>query len=105
MGNILCKGGIFCINGRYLDKLIARKNNGMIKVITGVRRCGKSFILFKLYKKYLNSLGIDDSHIIQISLEDIENFSFHNPLTLDAYIKKMITDKKQYYLFWTKYSL
>ena len=59
----------------YLDKLIARKDNGLIKVITGVRRCGKSFLLFKLYKEYLNSLGIEDSRIIQISLEETENFS------------------------------
>ena len=83
----------------YLDKLIARKDNGLIKVVTGVRRCGKSFLLFKLYKEYLNSLGIEDSHIMQISLEETENFSLHNPLTLDSYIKTTITDKKQYYIF------
>lgn len=72
----------------YLEKLIARKDNGLIKIITGVRRCGKSFLLFRLYKDYLNSIGIDDSHIIQISLEETENFSLHNPLTLDSHIKK-----------------
>lgn len=83
----------------YLDKLIARKENGLIKVITGVRRCGKSFLLFKLYKKYLNSLGVDDSHIIQISLDETENFSLHNPLVLDSHLKKMISDNKQYYIF------
>lgn len=83
----------------YLDKLIARKDNGLIKVITGVRRCGKSFLLFKLYKEYLNSLGIEDSRIIQISLEETENFYLHNPLSLDLYIKKTVSDKERYYIF------
>lgn len=83
----------------YLEKLIARKDNGLIKIITGVRRCGKSFLLFRLYKDYLNSIGIDDSHIIQISLEETENFSLHNPLTLDSHIKKRLIDKNQYYIF------
>lgn len=83
----------------YLDKLIARKDNGLIKVITGVRRCGKSFLLFKLYKEYLNSLGIEDSRIIQISLEETENFYLHNPLSLYLYIKKTVSDKERYYIF------
>ena len=83
----------------YLEKLIARKDNGLIKIITGVRRCGKSFLLFRLYKDYLNSIGIDDSHIIQISLEETENFSLHNPLMLDSHIKKRLIDKNQYYIF------
>ncbi len=83
----------------YLDKLIARKDNGLIKVITGVRRSGKSFLLFKLYKAYLLSLGIDEEHIIQISLEEAENFALHNPLKLSAAIKKRLNDHKQYYIF------
>jgi len=83
----------------YLDKLIARKDNGMIKIITGVRRCGKSFLLFNIYKEYLKSIGTDDSHIIQISLEETENFVLHNPLKLDFFIKKQIKDEKQYYVF------
>ena len=83
----------------YLDKLIARKDNGMIKIITGVRRCGKSFLLFNIYKEYLKSIGTDDSHIIQISLEETENFVLHNPLKLDLFIKKQIKDEKQYYVF------
>ena len=83
----------------YLDKLIERKDNGLIKIITGVRRCGKSFLLFKLYKEYLNKSGIEDSHIIQISLEETQNFSLHNPLALDAHLKKLLADKKQYYIF------
>ena len=83
----------------YVDKLITRKDNGMVKVITGVRRSGKSFLLFKLYKDYLKSIGIDDSHIIQISLEETENFVLHNPLKLDSFIKKQLADKNQYYIF------
>ena len=57
---------------RYLNKLIAKKNNGLIKVITGIRRSGKSYLLFELYYKYLLSIGITENHIIRIPLDDIE---------------------------------
>ncbi len=57
----------------YLNQLVMRKDNGMIKVITGIRRCGKSFLLFKIFKRYLLENGIDSEHIIEIALDGIEN--------------------------------
>ena len=85
---------------RYLDKLIAKKNNGLVKVITGIRRCGKSYLLSELYHSYLNSIGIQDDSIIELSLEDAPNARYRNPLTLDEYIRSKIKDKKkEYYVF------
>lgn len=65
----------------YLNRLIERQNNGMVKVITGIRRCGKSFLLFKLYKEYLINSGIDSNHIIEIALDGIESEDLRNPKT------------------------
>ncbi|MEE1181477.1 MAG: AAA family ATPase, partial [Treponema sp.] len=56
----------------YLKKIISKKQNGLIKIITGLRRSGKSYLLFEIYKNYLNSIGVDDSHIIQIALDKKE---------------------------------
>lgn len=85
---------------RYLDKLIAKKENGLIKVITGIRRCGKSFLLFELYHEYLNSVGILDDQIIGIALDEVGNARYRNPLELDKYIREQIADKHQkYYVF------
>lgn len=85
---------------RYLDQLISKKENGMIKVITGIRRCGKSYLLFDIYHKYLNSVGIDDGHIIELALDDDENIKYRNPLELGAYIRSLLVDKdKMYYIF------
>ena len=55
---------------QYLDQLIASQRNGLIKIITGIRRCGKSYLLFKLFHEYLNSQGISDDHIIEVALDD-----------------------------------
>ena len=60
----------------YLQQLIERKDNGMIKVITGIRRCGKSFLLFTIFKRYLLENGVDVDHIIEIALDGIENECF-----------------------------
>ena len=85
---------------RYLNKLISKKENGLIKVVTGIRRCGKSFLLFELYHEYLNSAGVDDSHIIELALDEISNIRYRNPIELDRYIRAQITDKtQQYYIF------
>ena len=85
---------------RYLQKLIAKKDNGMIKIITGIRRCGKSFLLFNLYHEYLNSVGIDDGHIIELALDEVMNARYRNPMELDAYIRSKIKDSSQkYYIF------
>lgn len=85
---------------RYLNKLIAKKENGLIKVITGIRRCGKSFLLFELYHEYLNSEGISDEYIIELALDEAINARYRNPMELDKYIRGQIKDKSQkYYVF------
>ena len=84
----------------YLDKLISKKENGLIKVITGIRRCGKSFLLFELYHSYLNSIGINDQHIIELALDEAVNARYRNPLELDSYIRSLVSDKSiKYYVF------
>lgn len=84
---------------RYLNKLIQRRENGMVKVITGIRRCGKSYLLFELFHQYLNSTGVSDENIIELALDDDQNFRYRNPLELGQYIRSMLTDKtKTYYV-------
>lgn len=82
----------------YLQQLILRKDNGMIKVITGIRRCGKSFLLFNIFKKYLINNGVDEDHIIEIALDGIENEELRNPKTCYQYIKATMKDNEHYYL-------
>ncbi len=85
---------------QYLRQLIAKKENGLIKVITGIRRCGKSYLLFEIYRDYLKSIGVDDDHIIGLSLDDDENIRYRNPLELGKHIRSLLTDKdKTYYIF------
>lgn len=82
----------------YLEQLILRKNNGMIKVITGIRRCGKSFLLFNIFKKYLMGNGVNEDHIIEIALDGIENEELRNPKMCYQYVKTAVRDKENYYL-------
>lgn len=82
----------------YLQQLIERKNNGMIKVITGIRRCGKSFLLFTIFKRYLLESGVAADHIIEIALDGIENEELRDPKKCFKYIKEAITDEDNYYL-------
>lgn len=82
----------------YLNKLIERKHNGMVKVITGIRRCGKSFLLFKLYKEYLLSSGVDKNHIIEIALDGIDVDELRDPKQCYKYIKNQILDEGEYYV-------
>lgn len=70
----------------------------MIKIITGIRRCGKSFLLFEIFHEYLNSIGVDEEHIIEIALDDRDNMELRNPDKILAFIKAKITDDKQYYV-------
>ena len=85
---------------RYLDKLIRKKENGLVKVITGVRRCGKSYLLFELYHNYLNSIGVDDDYIIELALDLDANSTYRDPFELGKYIRSKIVDKdKMYYVF------
>lgn len=83
----------------YLEQLKIRKDNGMIKIITGIRRCGKSFLLFVLFKKYLLENGVDKNHIIEIALDGIENEELRNPKNCYQHIKDAMKDDQKYYLF------
>ena len=82
----------------YLEQLKIRKDNGMIKIITGIRRCGKSFLLFVLFKKYLLESGVDHDHIIEIALDGIENEELREPKKCYQYIKDAMKDERNYYL-------
>ena len=82
----------------YLEQLKIRKDNGMIKIITGIRRCGKSFLLFVLFKKYLLDNGVDNNHIIEIALDGIENEELRDPKKCYQYIKDVMKDNRKYYL-------
>ena len=84
---------------QYLDELIKKKDNGRIKIITGIRRCGKSYLLFELYKNYLLKNSIAENQIIEMALDDIENSQYRDPFKLNEYIKSKITDDKRYYIF------
>ena len=83
---------------RYLNLLISKKHNGLIKVITGMRRCGKSYLLFTLFKNYLHSEGIEKSHIIEIAFDAYENKQYRNPDVLYPYLKEQIKDDGMYYV-------
>ena len=77
----------------YLNRLIERKENGLIKVITGIRRCGKSYLLFHIYYRYLLSLGVCPERIITISLDDEDYTEFRDSKKLNSYIKSKISDE------------
>lgn len=83
----------------YIEQLIARKHNNMIKVLTGIRRCGKSYLLFNLFKEYLLQEGVKSNHIIELSLDNIANKKYRDPDELYNYVKNQITDDDMYYLF------
>lgn len=82
----------------YLNKLISKRNNGLIKVVTGVRRCGKSYLLFTLFKNYLLSAGTDEQHIIEIAFDAFENRQFRDPDVLYPYLKEKIQGDDMYYV-------
>ena len=82
----------------YLNQLIERKNNGLIKIVTGIRRCGKSYLLFNLFREHLLSTGVDEEHIIEIALDGIENEAMREPLACYNYIKERLIDGAPHYL-------
>ncbi len=83
---------------RYLNKLIMKKHNGLIKVVTGIRRCGKSYLLFSLFKKHLLETGTDKSHVIEIAFDSFENIKYRDPNLLYPYIKDRLVDDNMYYI-------
>ncbi len=83
---------------RYLNTLISKEHNGLIKVITGIRRCGKSYLLFTLFKEYLLSEGVDKDHIIEIAFDAFENKKYRDPDVLYPYLKEQINDDAMYYV-------
>ena len=82
----------------YLNELIRKQHNGMVKVITGVRRCGKSYLLFELFYSYLKNQNISEDHIISMAMDDIEHKEFRTPEKLYGYIKERILDDDMYYI-------
>ncbi len=84
---------------QYLDKLIRKKENGQVKIITGIRRCGKSYLLFNIYYDFLMSIGVDHRHIITLALDENQNAKYRNPVHLDAYIQSKLQDDKMHYVF------
>jgi len=83
----------------YLNRLIDKKENGLIKVITGIRRCGKSYLLFYLFRDYLISIGVKEEQIISIALDDDAYEKYRNPDELSKYIRSKIVNKEMYYVF------
>ncbi len=83
---------------RYLNTLISKEHNGLIKIITGMRRCGKSYLLFTLFKEHLLSEGVDEDHIIEIAFDAFENKKYRDPDVLYPYLKEQIKDDAMYYV-------
>lgn len=84
----------------YLEQLINRKENGLIKVITGIRRCGKSFLLFNIFYDYLLGEGVSKDHIITIALDDDLNIACRDPAELSGYIRSRVKDQEgMFYIF------
>ena len=83
---------------KYLNQMIKRMNNGKIKIITGIRRCGKSVLMNNLFYDYLRSCGIPNDHIVCLSLEESINAKYRNPMRLDEHIRKIIADDEPYYI-------
>ncbi len=82
----------------YLNRLIRKKQNGLIKIITGIRRCGKSYLLFNLFHEYLIRAGVKKDHIIEIALDDRSNKSLRNPDEMLTFVKDQIRDDDLYYI-------
>lgn len=100
MAKLFLKGGanMEIKRDKYLKEIIDRMHNGMIKVITGIRRCGKSYLVFRIFKEYLINSGIDEKHIITIELDRRENKKYRDPDVILEYIDSLIIDKEDYYI-------
>lgn len=89
----------------WLNKLIQKKHNGLVKVITGIRRCGKSYLLFNLFKAHLIAEGVSQDHIIEMSFDSFEAKKYRDPEVLYPYIKSLIADDKMYYILFDEVQL
>lgn len=83
---------------KYLNDIINRMHNGMIKVVTGIRRSGKSYLLFKIFREYLRKQGVDDAHVIAIELDQRKNRQYRDPDVILDYIESLVVDDGQYYV-------
>ena len=84
---------------QYLSKLISAKNNGFPKIITGIRRCGKSYLLKEIFKKHLIETGVSENQIIIIDLDELKNAKYRNPIELDKYIREHCNKDTMNYVF------
>ncbi|MDR0459764.1 MAG: ATP-binding protein [Coriobacteriales bacterium] len=84
---------------KYLSDLVNRMHNGMVKVVTGIRRCGKTYLLFEIFRNYLREIGVSDSHVIELALDDEQNAQYRDPATLSSYLHSRIAnDKNMHYV-------
>ncbi len=83
---------------QYLNELISARENKLIKVVTGIRRCGKSYLLDPIFKNYLISSGIQENHIIKLDLDLIENSKYRDQMELFNYVMQKIVDKDMHYV-------
>ena len=79
---------------KYLQELVSSRHNGLVKIITGMRRCGKSFLLFRLFRRFLEDNGVADDHIVGMAFDDYAFKEFRNPDKFYAYVKGKITDDR-----------
>ena len=89
----------------WLNKLIQKKHNGLVKVITGIRRCGKSYLLFNLFKAHLLAESVTQDHIIEMSFDSFEAKKYRDPEVLYPYVKSLITDNEMYYILFDEVQL
>ena len=82
----------------YLEQLISRMDNGLIKIVTGIRRCGKSYLLRTLFKKYLLEQGVSEDHIIEMAFDLYDNIEFRNPKVFYPWVKEQLQDREKYYI-------
>ena len=82
----------------YLNELIEGLDNGLVKIVTGIRRCGKSYLLDPIFKNYLMNQGVKEDHIIKLDFDERDNYIYHNPDELNKYVKSKIIDRDKYYV-------
>ena len=84
---------------RYLEKLVRKKHNGSVKVVTGVRRCGKSYLIFEIFRNHLREAGVPDEQVIELALDEDENARYRDPSELSSFLRERLVDRgKQYYV-------